>query len=82
MKRLYEKGLLDRQKISHSFVYSAAVSRSALQGQLLDAITRQFDDSHGQGILAAFVDFAESKGEETLRQLEQMIAARLTEEDE
>ncbi len=79
LKRLHEKGMLEREKVSHSFVYSAAVTRSDLQGQLIAAVTDQFDDPRGGGLLAAFVDFADSIGEETLRELERLVASRLAE---
>lgn len=78
LKRLHEKGLLDREKVSHAYVYSARTSRAGLQRQLIEALAGQF--AHGEGgFLAAFVDLAEQQGEETLRRLERMIAERLDE---
>jgi predicted transcriptional regulator len=77
LKRLVEKGLLEREKVSHAYVYRAAVTRAELQRQLIGAIATQFGDKGGLGLLAAFVDLAEERGEETLRRLEQMIAERL-----
>ncbi|MCB9547026.1 MAG: BlaI/MecI/CopY family transcriptional regulator [Myxococcales bacterium] len=79
LKRLQDKGLLAREKVSHAYVYRAIVSRAELQRQLIDGIAAQFGDAGGVGLLAAFVDVAEERGEETLRRLEQMIAARLGE---
>lgn len=76
LKRLYEKGLLEREKISHAFVYRAAASRADVQRQLMATIAEQFE-GEGGGFLAAFVDLAEERGEETLRRLERMIAERL-----
>jgi predicted transcriptional regulator len=77
LKRLYEKGLLGREKVSHSYVYEAIVSRGELQCQLIGAIADKFPDHSGGGLLAAFVDYAEADGEDTLRKLEALIAARL-----
>lgn len=77
LKRLHEKGLLEREKVSHSYVYDVLISRAELQRQLIDAIAAKFADEGRSGLLAAFVDVAESDGEETLRRLEHMIAARL-----
>ena len=77
LKRLREKGLLEREKVSHAYVYKAVVTRAELQRQLIDAIACQFGEAGGSGMLAAFVDLAEERGEETLRRLERMIAARL-----
>ena len=79
LKRLQEKGLLAREKVSHAYVYRAIVTRAELQRQLIDAVVSQFDEEGGTGLLAAFVDLAEERGEDTLRRLEQMIAARLGE---
>lgn len=80
LKRLHEKGLLDREKVSHAYVYRARVTRAELQRQLIGAIASTFADDEPSGLLAAFVDVAEADGEETLRKLEAMIAARLAEE--
>ena len=82
LKRLYEKQLLEREKISHAYVYRAIVTRSQLQRQLIGAITTQFGEDGGVGFLSAFVDLAEEHGEQTLRQLEAMIASRLGHEEE
>jgi predicted transcriptional regulator len=82
LKRLQDKGLLEREKVSHAYVYRAIVSRAELQRQLIDGIASQFGEEGGAGLLAAFVDLAEERGEATLRRLEQMIAARLHEAGE
>lgn len=79
LKRLYGKGLLDREKVSHAYVYSAKVTRAELQRQLIGAIASRFAGEERSGLLAAFVDVAEAEGEETLRKLEALIAARLEE---
>lgn len=80
LKRLYEKALLTREKVSHAYVYRAAVSRADLQRQMMASIADQFE-GEGGAFLAAFVDLAEARGEETLRRLERMIAERLSEAD-
>lgn len=79
LKRLHEKGLLAREKVSHAYVYRATVSRSELQRQLIEAIAGQFPG--GAGLLAAFVDVAEAGGESRLRELEALVAARIAEGD-
>jgi predicted transcriptional regulator len=81
LKRLYEKGLLEREKVSHAYVYRAAITRAELQRNLIEAIASQFGEASDPGFLAAFVDLAEAHGEDTLRELEQMIAARLAGDD-
>ena len=77
LKRLVAKDLLTRDKVSHAYVYHARVSRAQLQRDLIQAIASQFGATGDAGFLAAFVDLAEAHGEETLRELEQLIAARL-----
>lgn len=80
LKRLVDKRLLERQKVSHAFVYEARVSRSDLQRSLLSAIAGQFGPGDGSGFLAAFVDLAVEQGDGTLERLEAMIAARREDE--
>lgn len=79
LKRLYEKGLLAREKVSHAYVYRAAITRGELQRHLITAIASRFAGDERSGLLAAFVDVAEAEGEDTLRRLEAMIARRLAE---
>ena len=55
----------------------STVTRAQLQRQMIGAIAERFPDTEGKGLLAAFVDYAESDGDDTLRQLEALIAARL-----
>ena len=59
LKRLHHKGLLEREKVSHAYVYRAAVTRAELQRQLMGGIADQFGDGTGAGFLAAFGDLAE-----------------------
>lgn len=82
LKRLFEKGLLHRDKVSHAFEYRPAVKRSELQRQLIGTITEHFDNTDNPSFLAAFVDLAEAHGEDTLRQLEEMIAQRLQDKED
>jgi predicted transcriptional regulator len=77
LKRLVQKGLLEREKVSHAYVYRAVVTRAELQRSLFGAIASQFGQESDSAFLAAFVDLAHAQGEDTLRALEQMIAARL-----
>ena len=58
-------------------MYRAVVSREELQRDLIAGIADQIGGAGGAGVLAAFVDFAEEQGEESLRRLEEMIAERL-----
>ena len=47
----------------------------------IGAIANRFPESDGKGLLAAFVDYAEADGEDTLLALEALIAERLSKKD-
>lgn len=82
LKRLFEKNLLVREKVSHSYVYSPGISRIELQRQLINSVATQFGAESGAGVLAAFVDLTEKRGVDALKRLESMIADRLRETEE
>ena len=82
LKRLHQKGLLGREKVSHAYVYRPLVSRAELQRKLISGIADQFGDGSVTGFLAAFIDLAEERGDDTLQRLERMIAERIHEADE
>ncbi len=77
MDRLYQKGLLERSKVSHAFVYSARLSRAdVLEQAVAEVVDRLAGKRHG-AVLSAFVDLTEREGEESLRELERLVAERL-----
>ncbi len=77
MERLFRKGLLRRDKVSHAFVYSAILSREEYGAQLArDGVAAAVGSAAPGSLLAAFVDLAERIGDEGLSRLEQLIAAR------
>jgi predicted transcriptional regulator len=77
MERLFRKGLLDRVKESHAFVYSARVTREELGGRIIrDVVSGILGGATGP-MLTAFVDLAARAGDSDLRRLERLIAERL-----
>ncbi len=76
LKRLYDKGLLVREKVSHAHVYSPRGSRAEFYRDRLDAVVRQVHRGDAAILVSAFVDFAERAGEEHLAELERLVAAR------
>lgn len=76
LKRLNEKGFLRREKVSHAFFYSPAMSRAAFHRQMLGEVVEDLLEGQPEAVLAAFVDLAERAGPENLARLERMIAAR------
>ena len=76
LERLYRKGLLRREKVSHAYLYSPAIERSALLGQVFEALVENLAKDQTNLALAAFVDFASRADASTLDQLERLIAQR------
>jgi predicted transcriptional regulator len=77
MERLYRKGLLRRDKVSHAYVYEAALSREEYGTQLArDIVAAAVGTAAPTSLLTAFVDLAERTGDEGLARLERLIAER------
>lgn len=76
LKRLYEKELLERDKISHAHVYRPRVSRQAFQCSLLDHLVTEVMGGQASAMVSAFVDLTERAGPEHLERLEAMVAER------
>lgn len=76
MKRLHEKGLLTRTKVSHAFVYAPALSRETFHREAVGEVVEALLHGEASAMVAAFVDVAEQAGEETLARLEALVAAR------
>ena len=77
LKRLHEKKLLARAKISHAFVYSPRFSREEY-GRL--ELRRVVDDVMGgqaDSMVAAFVELTERAGSDELQRLEKLVAERI-----
>lgn len=72
LDRLFRKGLLAREKQSHSFVYSARYDRAGYHRLVMESLLPE----PGEAILSAFVDIAASADPENLARLEKMIDAR------
>lgn len=77
MERLFRKGLLRRDKVSHAYVYEASLTREAYGAQLArEVVAAAVGSAAPASLLAAFVDLAERAGEDTLAHMEQLIAVR------
>jgi len=76
MKRLHEKGLLRRTKVSHAFVYEPALSKEEFHREAVGEVVEALLHGEADAMVAAFVDVAERAGGNTLAQLEQLIADR------
>ena len=76
MERLFKKELLQREKVSHAYVYSSAVNREKLMADLIDNVVDKFSGGSTEAMLTTFVDLAERVEEDTLDRLEELIAER------
>lgn len=76
LKRLFDKGLLVRSKVSHAHVYEPRASRAEFHRARLDALVRQIDRGEASLLVSAFVDYAERAGDEHLAELERLVAER------
>lgn len=76
LKRLWEKGLLEREKESYAYVYSARVERREVAERRLTGMMDELIGGELDPALEAFVDLAERAGDEKLDELEQLIAKR------
>lgn len=82
MERLWRKGLLDRVKESHAYVYSARVTREELGGRIIREVVSGIMGGATGPMLSAFVDLAARAGDEDLRRLEHLIAERLARKED
>lgn len=81
LERLFRKRLLRREKISHAFVYTAALSRAQLLNQLVESAVRRVGGDASELVLSAFVDLAARADAEQLQRIEALIAQRRAERD-
>lgn len=75
LERLYRKGLLDRDKLSHAYVYSPRVSREELAARLIDETFQRIKTAEPMPALAAFVDLAAEQDPGVLDELERLVKA-------
>jgi predicted transcriptional regulator len=77
LERLFRKGLLTREKVSHAFVYTPALERRALMVRLIGDLVATLSDGRPEPMLGAFVDLAAGVDSENLARLERLLAERL-----
>jgi len=79
MERLHRKGLLDRAKVSHAYVYSPRLTREEFGTEVVREVMASVLGGKTAPMLSAFVDLAARAGDDTLERLERMIATRRAE---
>jgi predicted transcriptional regulator len=75
LERLARKGLLERNKRSHAYHYSALVSREALIADLVGGVVGRLQGNAAASFLA-FLDSADDLDDETLAALEAELRRR------
>jgi len=76
LKRLFEKGILERDKVSHAHVYRPRVSREEFHRGLLGQLVGGLMRGQADAVVSAFVDLTERAGPEHLARLEALVAER------
>lgn len=76
LKRLYEKDLLARDKVSHAHVYRARSTRTEFHHGLVGALVGDLMRGQADAVVSAFVDLTERAGPDHLARLEALVAAR------
>jgi len=77
MERLFRKGLLEREKISHAYVYKPRISREDLAARLIEETIGRMNPAKPLPLLAAFVDLSlQNQDPGTLEALERLVADR------
>ena len=81
LERLFRKAMLQREKISHAYEYSARVSRRELIQKLVESTVSCRRPAAGC-VLSAFVDLAARADDDQLKRLEELVARRRAELDQ
>jgi predicted transcriptional regulator len=76
MERLFRKGLLAREKVSHAYVYSPSHTREELGALVVEDVVARLLKGEAVPVLQAFVDLSARTDEANLDRLEQLIAER------
>ncbi len=76
MERLFRKGLLAREKVSHAYVYSPRQSREQVGARAIQDVVSRLLKGQAVPVLEAFVDLAARTDEANLDRLERLIAEK------
>jgi predicted transcriptional regulator len=76
VERLFRKGLLGRDKVSHAYVYAPRLTREQFGAEVMHGVVRELLGGTLEPVLAAFVDLTARTGDEELARLERLVSAR------
>jgi predicted transcriptional regulator len=76
LERLFRKGLLEREKVSHAYRYRPAIAREAFRMRRVVEAAGGIESLGKSGLLAAFVDLVADSDQDALAELERLIRAK------
>ena|SRR5687767_7157293 len=76
LDRLYKKGILERTKVAHSFLYKCSYNRTEILTRKISDLAQEFSKGETQSLLAAFVEFTARLDDSKIAELEALVAAR------
>lgn len=79
VKRLFDKGLLDREKDGRRYLYSPLINREEFHAQMALQVMRSLPESGREAAMSMLID--EMDGGEPLERLEALIAAKKEQRD-
>lgn len=77
LRRLYDKGLLTRSKVSHAFVYAPVMDRAEFRRRSLEEALGRLADRGTNDLLSTFLDLTETASVEQLEELERLVERRI-----
>ena len=80
VKRLFDKGLLEREKDGRRYVYEPVMGREEFHAQMALAVMRSLPEKGREAAMSMLIE--EMDGPEALERLEQLIAAKKREADD
>lgn len=79
VKRLFDKGLLEREKDGRRYLYNPVMGREAFHAQMAVEVMRSLPESGREAAMSMLID--EISGTESLERIEQLIAAKKQQRD-
>lgn len=75
LERLFRKKLLQRERVSHAYRYSATITRDDFHARAAASAAGELRGARAHGVLAAFVELAAKADRANLDRLEVILAA-------
>lgn len=79
VKRLFDKGLLEREKDGRRYLYSPVLGREEFHAQMAVEVMRSLPESGREAAMSMLIE--EMSGSDSLDRIEQLIAAKKQERD-